>query len=103
MGWETRGKNEYYYRKKREGDKVLSRYVGKGPRAREVEAMDQAARIERSRKVQAIQKEKAEFKILDTQVLQVSSFVGQAKEEFLILCGYHKHRGQWRKVRNEKK
>jgi len=33
MGWEKRGKNEYYYQKIRRGDKVFSKYIGNKPQA----------------------------------------------------------------------
>ena len=34
MGWEKRGNNKYYYRKKREGKRVISIYFGKGEKAK---------------------------------------------------------------------
>lgn len=30
MGWEQRGNNSYYYKKERDGSRVMSVYVGRG-------------------------------------------------------------------------
>jgi len=47
MGWEKRGNNLYYYRKKRDGDRIVSEYVGNGRMAQRISVED---REERERK-----------------------------------------------------
>lgn len=102
MAWETRGNNSYYYRKKRVGGKVVSEYVGKGLLAQEIASMDLAERHERNKEVEVIKKESTELKLLAHQAAQVTSFIKQILEGVLIATGFHKHKGQWRKVRNGK-
>ncbi|MBU2034889.1 MAG: hypothetical protein ABH882_01415 [Candidatus Omnitrophota bacterium] len=100
MAWETRGNNKYYYRKKKVNGKVTSEYVGKGLVAQEIALRDLAERQERNKKAEAIKKEKTDLQLLDEQVTQVTSFIKQVLENALIVYGFHKHNGQWRKKRN---
>lgn len=102
MSWETRGNNSYYYQKKRVNGKVVSEYVGKGFLAQEIALMDLAERQERNKEAEVMKKESTELKLLDQQVTQVTSFIKQLLEGVLIISGFHKHKGQWRKVRNGK-
>ncbi len=103
MAWEARGNNTYYYRKKRLAGKVMSQYVGRGPMAQEIALMDAAARKERYNKVMNIRQQIEEFGSFDRQVSQVSLLVNQAVAGFLIITGFHKHRGQWRRRRDANK
>lgn len=100
MAWETRGNSSYYYRKKRVGGKVVSEYVGKGLVAQEIASMDLAERQERNKESEAIKKEKNELELLDRQVMQSISVICRMAEGFLMMSGFHKHKGQWRRMRN---
>ncbi|PIY82936.1 MAG: hypothetical protein COX96_04555 [Candidatus Omnitrophica bacterium CG_4_10_14_0_2_um_filter_44_9] len=100
MAWETRGNNSYYYRKKRVCRKVVSEYVGKGLVAQDIYLMDLAERQERNEEAKVIKEEKNEFKLLDRQVMQSISVIGRMVEGFLAVSGFHKHKGQWRGMRN---
>lgn len=102
MAWETRGRNSYYYRKRRVAGKVLSEYIGRGPAAEAIASMYAEERQERNTKLHALKKEKSEFEFLDSQAVQSISVIKRMVEGFLILAGYHKHKGQWRKIRNGK-
>jgi len=103
MAWETRGRNSYYYRKKRVGGKVVSEYMGKGLLVQEIASRDLAERQKRNRELDAIKKEKNELKLLDNQIMQSMSAIGQIVEGFLIMSGFHKHKGQWRRIRDGRK
>lgn len=100
MAWETRGNNSYYYRKKRVGGKVISEYVGKGLVAQKIASMDLAERQERNKEVEATKKGMNDLKLLDKEATQLNSLMKQMVEGFLIVSGFHKHKGQWRKMRN---
>jgi hypothetical protein len=100
MAWETRGNNAYYYRKKKVNGKVVSEYVGKGLVAQEIASMDSAERQERNIKLDAIKKEKNELELLNSRTTQSISATKRMVESFLILAGFHKHKGQWRRMRN---
>jgi hypothetical protein len=100
MAWERRGNNIYYYRKKREAGRVISKYVGKGVMAREIASMDLAERKERYDRIRAMRQQEEEFGLFDNQVTQVSLLVDQMVGGFLIIVGFHKHKGQWRRRRD---
>ena len=102
MAWETRGGNRYYYRKRKVNGKVVSEYVGKGPVAQEIASMDLAERRERNRELDAIKKERSELELLERQAMQSISATKRMVESFLILVGCHKHKGQWRRMRNDR-
>ena len=44
MGWETRGNNTYYYRKRRVGPSVVSEYAGSGKAGLLAERIDTEGR-----------------------------------------------------------
>ena len=103
MGWEARGSNSYYYRKKRIAGRVVSEYVGRGTMAREIALMDVAERKERYEKIRNIKQQREEFGLFDNQVTQVGLLVDQIVGGFLIIAGFHKHKGQWRRQRDVNK
>jgi D-Tyr-tRNAtyr deacylase len=100
MGWETRGNNLYYYRKKRIVGRVVSEYVGRGLMAQEIELMDLTERKERYDRIRAMRQQKEEFGFFDNQVSQMNLLVDHMVGGFLIISGFHKYKGQWRRRRN---
>jgi hypothetical protein len=102
MAWEMRGNNRYYYRKKKVGGKVVSEYVGRGLVAQEIASMDLVGRQERNRELGVIKKERYELGLLDRQVMHSISVMNRLVGVLLIMSGFHKHKGQWRKERNGK-
>ncbi|MFH1698776.1 MAG: hypothetical protein ABH882_06940 [Candidatus Omnitrophota bacterium] len=99
MAWEARGNNIYYYRKKRIARRVISEYVGRGEMAREIALMDLAERKERYNRIMIIRQQREEFGLFDNQVVRVNLFVSKMVVAFLIITGFHKHKGQWRRQR----
>lgn len=100
MGWERRGRGLYYYRKRREGKRVVSEYGGSGDLAVFAAELDALARAERVEDRAAERAERAAFCGLEQQVVEqvgLSRFVLVA---VLEAAGYHRHRGQWRKKRD---
>jgi hypothetical protein len=99
MGWEQRSGRLYYYRKRREGRRVISEYVGAGPLAEAIAALDSMQRLKHRALQQAWQCEcEAEAKV----VAEVDAFgvvVRAATHAALLLAGYHTHKGQWRRKR----
>jgi hypothetical protein len=107
MGWEKRGKGLYYYSKERTGKHVVSRYVGKGLGTEHL-----ASLIEELREVTARKREQKRRDIEILRVIQeatdapLKSFEEALRpcvEAFLIACGYHCHRGEWRRKRESRK
>jgi hypothetical protein len=102
MGWQQprEGSPRYYYKKERmPGGRVKSRYVGRGPQAELVAALDQAARGGRA--------------YVEAALAQHGSYAGEAlgglaesgaalKRRIAAVMerrGYRYHRGEWRRPR----
>jgi hypothetical protein len=100
MGWEKRGGRRYYYRKRRQGEKVRSEYVGDSLLGKICAADDEAARQNRARQ-QAVEREarQAEAEI-DARLRQSESTIAALTAAMFLAAGFHKHRGQWRKRRH---
>lgn len=99
MGWETRGNREYYYRKRRDGEKVISQYVGAGSFAALIARADELDR-ERHREALIAERKAQEADLaLDRQVNQACDLVRTMTAAELLSKGYHTHKGQWRKKR----
>ena len=103
MGWETRNGRQYYYQKVREGDKVISRYIGSGETAHLIADFErlttnslQAMAV--LQKTEAEEQKQQEIE-LDAHCSAVEAMFRQA----MTAAGYHQHnRGEWRKQRGHK-
>jgi hypothetical protein len=96
MAWEQRGNKTYYYRKQRQGDRVISEYVGTGELAQtaaDIDALERELRHAQRRQRQA-------RRALDAQVDQACRLIGALTYSVLLTAGYHTHKGQWRKKRH---
>ena len=96
MSWERRGDRRYYYRKRRQGDRVISEYVGAGELAEACAALDT---LEREVRRAARERRRAD-RALDAQVGQACDFIRALTCAALLVSGYHTHKGQWRKKRH---
>jgi len=101
MGWERRGNSRYYYRKRREGDRVVSEYVGSGPLAELASALDDLTREEQSLEREQIQREREAIRAVDMRVEDVCTVIRVLTYGALLAAGYHTHKAQWRKKRND--
>lgn len=101
MGIEARNKNGnlYYYRKRREGDRVVSEYVGGGVVASLSEYQDKRERAERE--AADLQQRAAHLSIerIDQQLDEFSELVDLLVKAELLAMGYHQHKRQWRRRR----
>ena len=94
MGLERRKNNLYYYSKRREGDRVISEYVGSGEVAYIADHHAKQQRQAKREMVTAIQSSDKEIdSALDSYSLTVDALVGSC----LQLLGFHKHNRQWRR------
>lgn len=101
MGWEQRGNNRYYYHKRREGHRVISEYVGSGPLAELASTLDELTRQEQCLQRERMQRERETIRALDAQVDDVCNSIRLVTYAVLLVAGYHTHKGQWRKRRND--
>ena len=107
MAWEHRGNNKYYYRKKRLGKRVISEYVGRGVVAELVAASDVMNRnqrkMERKSTDLTIQNFNRTFLYSDKMIENYENKADTVVKSYLILNGYHQHKGEWRKARHDQK
>lgn len=101
MGWEKRGNQYYYYRKKRVGKKVISEDYGAGPVAEKIAQEDELVRQKRKNDQQAWLYRQAEFRAIDGALDFMESITRALIHAHLLLAGYHTHKGQWRKKRDD--
>ena len=61
---------------------------------------DLAVREEKKEFTESRKQQIGEEQLLQQQIWEVSSFVEAAVDAALLLSGFHKHKGQWRKKRH---
>lgn len=102
MAWETRERGGRYYTRSRrspEDGRVVREYVGSGPLA---ELAAEADRTKREIAEAERKREKTELERLDVlaaPVLEISEAAEILVRAHLIACGYHRHKGEWRRAR----
>ena len=100
MGFEKRGNQRYYYRKKRRPDgTVFSEYCGHGKLARLLAELDASARDKNNQKQQRFEAKQHRENEVDGQLDELGHVVKAVTEACLIVAGYHQHKRQWRKWR----
>lgn len=102
MGWEERNGRSYYYDKRREDGRVVSKYIGKGIASKVVEATNEINRLEREELRLERVRQKALDREIDTFIRDYTARTKELTEAVLLLSGYHKHKGQWRRRRGQK-
>lgn len=98
MAWQ----NGYYYRKRRQGKRIISEYVGKDYAGLLAEMQDaherQQREAERERFRALVEQENA----VDKQIEAVAAKVDTLVTAVFLAAGYRQHRRQWRMKRNGK-
>jgi hypothetical protein len=100
MGWENRNGKRFYYRKRRQGRRVISEYIGSGPIA---EFMATIVKGERQDLAAQRMKKKQDFdRVLneDRELDTACELVRDLTRWILLASGYHAHKRQWRRRRN---
>jgi hypothetical protein len=106
MGWEERRGHIYYYRKERQGRRVISNYCGRGELATLFAEVDLLDRQRRKQNAMERQIARNEFADLATDPPELTRLLVEARAAVaaaLSAAGYHQHkRGEWRKRRAKK-
>ena len=100
MAWEKRGNRLYYYRKIREGPRVVSQYTGTAEYALLLSKLDKAVTQEHEYNRAQWKKQKAEIEKMDSDLQHLEKSINAYVRAVLLTYGYHPHKGQWRKTRN---
>ena len=100
MGWEQRNGKSYYYRKIRQGRRVISEYVGAGEFAELLLELDSFDRAEKTYSKSIWKNQKDEVKNLEKNINQLVIIFRGMTRASLLTSGYHPHKGQWRRNRN---
>jgi FMN-dependent NADH-azoreductase len=104
MGFERRGNGTYYYKKEREGDKVVSRYVGSGEMAFLMSQWDQIKAYEEEEKRLEKKREREMADRFDSELNEFEKTMENLVAAYLLTNGYHQTSSrEWRKKRNGKR
>ena len=97
MALEERGGNYYYYRKEREGNRVISKYYGKGELASLIAQMDEIERYEKAEKAEEQRKNREKDEKIDRELLLLESEIKRLTENVLLNLGFYKTKSrEWR-------
>lgn len=101
MGLERRGNGFYYYKKEREGSRVVSRYAGGGDSAELFSMLNEleADRKESERYQKQFEREQAEK--FEAELGEIERAFDDLLTAFLLINGYRQTASrEWRKKRN---
>lgn len=91
----------YYYRKRREGDRVVSEYVGGGMIASFIEHQDKRERADRDAANLRQRAARMSIERIDQQLDEFSELVDLLVTAEMLLMGYRRHKRQWRRKRED--
>lgn len=100
MAWLTRGANRYYYRRKKVAGKVVSEYIGGGYQAELIAQLEAIERHQAERERQDRRRQAAKEQATDEQIAAFMQVVEEYHKALLLVAGYHQHKRQWRKKRD---
>jgi len=97
MALEKRNGNYYYYKKERDGTRVVSKYYGKGDLAFLIAQMDEIERQEKLEKAELQRKNKEKIEEIDRELSNLEREIKKLTENVLLNLGFYKTRSrEWR-------
>jgi hypothetical protein len=102
MGWEERNGKLYYYRKQRIGHTVVSVYLGSGYLAEMIAEEDALEREYEQMKREGERELMEADQEIDRELDEIGYLVRRLTYSVLLDLGYHTHKGQWRKIRDDR-
>ena len=97
MAWEKRGSSRYYYRKRRQGERVASEYLGNDQTSQVIYEIDRLLQEESLRAQAEWKRQKKEIQKMDKDIEFLTTMVRSLLRAKLLTSGYRPHKGQWRK------
>ncbi|MFO0850679.1 MAG: hypothetical protein U0871_19295 [Gemmataceae bacterium] len=101
MGWEVRKGRRYYYRATRVGRRVVKSYLGTGPAAQLAAVVDDNERADWSARTHAAALDRASRADAAALLDALDAAIDAAAAVVLFAAGFHRHRGQWRRVMSQ--
>jgi hypothetical protein len=99
MGWEERRGRLYYYRSVRKGKRVRKEYAGGGSLGQLAAQIDELERLQR-------EEEEASWREEQERLQRSAGFLRELEEAAeiliraqLLVAGFHKRKGEWRRLR----
>ena len=97
MGLEERNGNYYYYKKEREGNRVVSKYYGKGELAGLVAQMDEIDREGKKQQASENLRNRQKLEKIDVEIDLFESKVKELTAKTLLSLGFYKTNSrEWR-------
>lgn len=103
MAWENRNGKLYYYQKHREGERVVSRYIGTGALAVLAAQLDDIGRERKALEREHWRASQAEEAAIDREIAEYSRLLRQVTAAVLLASGCHQHKRQWRVKREQER
>jgi hypothetical protein len=99
VSWEVRrpGGPRFYTRKTTVGGRPTRQYVGGGIAGQAAAAVDALLRAERQAQAGARRAERERLRRADAPVLALDEALGVLTGAALVISGYHRHGGEWRR------
>src|SRR5215203_2278652 len=101
MGLEKRNGRVYYYKSRRDGEKVRKVYVGAGDFAHLAARLDEAEHLRREEETARGRKEKERLEASAAFVKELEGAAEILIRAQLLVAGFHKHKGEWRRLREK--
>ena len=100
MAWESRERGGHYYtRSRRVNGRVVREYIGGGELAQIASENDDDRRTLRKAERQQQRAELERLEALAGPVGELCEVTEILARAHLLACGYHEHRGEWRRER----
>ena len=101
MAWERRGGNLYYYQSERVDGRVRKKYVGTGEIAELVAHADETIRRTRAERRERVRAELEEARGLASAADELNEAAEILVRAEMVAAGYHRHKGEWRRRRDD--
>ncbi len=97
MALEERNGNYYYYKKERDGNRVVSKYYGKGELANLVAQMDEIERYEKQIEAEKQRKNREKIEEIDRKLSEIEQNLKSLTNLYLISKDFYKTSSrEWR-------
>lgn len=96
-------RGNYYYRSRREGRRVITKYLGSGELGSLIAFLEEEEQEERREARQLVKEEKEVQRKLNRQINNLTAQIRGIIRAVLLAEGFHTHKGQWRRIRHGRK